>query len=102
MRFILTALLWVLTTVLLAVAIPLGWAQQHLVDIDGYTVLAQRAAADPDLQQAVAAELSTQIVALAGRQGSAAAPAMVRSVAGAYTRSPDFPAQFAQANRWDT
>lgn len=100
MRFILTALLWLLTTVMLAVAIPVGWAQQNLVRIDGYAALAQRAASNPDLQQAMAAELSTQIVSLAGREGAAAAPAVVRGVAGAYTRSPEFPAQFAQANRY--
>ncbi len=44
MRFLLTALLWILTTVLLAVAIPSAWAQQHLVDEGGYAAFTQRAA----------------------------------------------------------
>jgi len=99
-RFILTALLWLLTTALLAVAVPVGWAQQNLVRADGYAALAQRAAADRSLQQAVAGELSSQINALAGREDATATPAVIRAVAGAYVRSPEFPGQFAQANRY--
>ena len=44
MRFVLTALLWIVTTVLLAVAVPAAWAQQNVVDEDGYARLAQDAA----------------------------------------------------------
>ena len=96
MRFVLAALLWLLTTITLAVALPAVWAQQNLVGADGYAAFAQRAAADPALQQAVAAELTTQIGDLAS---SAVTPAVVSVVAANYTASSAFPAQFAQANR---
>ena len=69
MRFVLTALLWLLTTVALAVALPAAWAQQNVVDVDGYAAFAQRAAADPAVQEAVAAELTTQLVTLAANSG---------------------------------
>ena len=56
MRFVLTAMLWLVTTIALAVALPAAWAQQNVVDSDGYAAFSpQRAAADPALQQAVAA-----------------------------------------------
>ena len=62
MRFVATLLMWLVTTILLAVALPAAWAQQHLVDSDGYAALAQQAASNPALQSAMAAELSTQVV----------------------------------------
>ena len=54
MRFVATLLMWLVTTVLLALALPAAWVQQHLVDGDGYAALAQKAAADPGLQAATA------------------------------------------------
>ena len=36
MRFVATMLLWLVTTVLLAAAVPAAWAQQHLVDEGGF------------------------------------------------------------------
>ncbi|MFN8067605.1 MAG: hypothetical protein U0R77_02180 [Mycolicibacterium insubricum] len=99
MRTILTGLLWLLTTLTLAVAVPAGWAQQNLIRADGYAALAQRAASDQQLQAAVASQLSTQIVNLAGAE-SDIKPAVIRVVATSYTRSSAFPAQFAQANRY--
>ena len=60
MRFVLAALLWLLTTIGLAVAVPAGWVQQNVVDADGYAAFAQRAAADPALQRAVAGEPARQ------------------------------------------
>ena len=60
MRTILTGLLWLLTTLTLAVAVPAGWAQQNLIRADGYAALAQRAASDQQLQAAVASQLSTR------------------------------------------
>lgn len=95
MRFMLTALLWLLTTVALAVAIPSAWAQKNVVDVDGYGAFAQQAAADPALQQAVAGELTTQIIDL-GYSGN---QSLLAGVASAYTASSAFPGQFAQANR---
>ena len=68
MRFVLTALLWLLTTAALAVAIPAAWAQQHVVDVDGYAAMAQQAAHDPAVQDAVAAELATQLATLSASQ----------------------------------
>lgn len=36
MRSVATALAWLVTTLLLAVALPVLWAQQNLVDRSGY------------------------------------------------------------------
>jgi len=100
LRFVLTALLWLVTTIALAVALPAAWAQQHVVDADGYAAFAQRAAADPALQQAVAAELTTQLVTLAANSGYDVQTDLFGTAAAAYTRSSAFPGQFATANRF--
>ncbi|MGE2717320.1 hypothetical protein ACQI4L_24955 [Mycolicibacterium litorale] len=99
MRFVLTALLWLLTTVLLAVAVPAVWAQQHLVSEQGYAELAASAATDVRLQDAMADELTTQITALTADRGYSLNEMLVHQVAGAYTGNAGFPGQFAQANR---
>lgn len=96
MRFVATLLMWVVTTALLAVALPTAWAQLHLVDNDGYAALAQRAAADPALQSAMAAELTTQISTLS----STVDPLVVSKIARGYVAGSAFPDQFAQANRF--
>ena len=44
MRFLAALMLWLLTTVTLAAAVPAVWAQLHLVDEDGYAALAAEAA----------------------------------------------------------
>lgn len=96
MRFVrstATVLMWLVTTVLLAVALPAVWAQQHLIDRAGYAALAQRAAADPGLQSAMAGELTAQVGRLGGTDSTIVSP-----IARAYTASSSFPAQFAQAN----
>lgn len=99
LRSVGTVLMWLITTVLLAVALPAVWAQQHIVDRDGYAAMAQRAAADPGLQAAMAAELTAQV----GRLGDSDS-GVVSGIARAYTASSAFPQQFAQANafahRW--
>ncbi|GBE65370.1 hypothetical protein MFM001_18320 [Mycobacterium sp. MFM001] len=99
MRFAATALLWLFTTAALAAAVPMAWVQQNLVDADGYAALAQKAAGDPALQSAVAAELSAKATALISQRGSTADPSTVHQIATAYTAGPSFPPQFAQANR---
>jgi hypothetical protein len=100
MRSFATVLMWLITTVLLAAAVPAVWAQQHLIDREGYSALAQRAAADPDLQSAMAGELTAQV----GRLGSGVDSSVVSRIAAAYTAGSAFPAQFAKANgfvhRW--
>ncbi|MDA0251743.1 MAG: hypothetical protein O2892_08900 [Actinomycetota bacterium] len=100
MRSAATVLMWLITTLLLAAAVPAVWAQQHLVDRDGYSALAQRAAADPELQAAMAGELTAQV----GRLASGVDSSVVSRIAAAYTSGSAFPAQFAQANgfahRW--
>ncbi|GAA2784317.1 hypothetical protein [Mycolicibacterium pallens] len=96
MRFAATLLMWLVTTLLLAVALPAAWVQQHLVDEDGYAALAQKAAADPGLQSAMASELTSQV----GRLGTSVNTGTVSLVAAAYTASSSFPGQFAQANRF--
>ena len=99
MRFVATMLLWVVTTVALAAAIPAMWVQKNIVDADGYAAFARSAAKDPKLQQAMASELTTQIVSLGSNEGYQLNPDLVRGVTSAYTQNAGFPGQFAQANR---
>jgi hypothetical protein len=100
MRSLATVLMWIITTILVAAAIPAVWAQQHLVSESGYAELSQRAAADPALQSAIADELTAQV----GRLGSGVDGTLVGGIARTYTTSASFPAQFASANafahRW--
>jgi len=95
-RTVATALMWLVTTVLLAVAIPAVWAQHNLVDGAGYAALARKAAVDPELQSAVATELTTQV----GLLGSGVDSTIVSRIATAYTASSTFPGQFASANEF--
>ncbi|MBV8930695.1 MAG: hypothetical protein JO152_16360 [Mycobacteriaceae bacterium] len=99
MRFVVTMLLWLVTTAALAVAVPTVWAQKTVVNEDGYAALAQKAARDPQLQDAMASELTTQVTALATKRGYPLDAGVVGGVANAYTVSSSFPGQFAQANR---
>lgn len=100
MRFIATALVWIVATILVAVAVPAMWVQQNLVSQSGYAALAERAAKDPAVQSAMADELTAQV----GRFGTDVDGTFVRGIAGTYTASSVFPGQFAQANvfahRW--
>ena len=98
MRFFTAALFWLLATVMLAVTLPTAWAQSNLIDGDGYARLARRAAAQPALQDAVAAELTAQAVRLIRAQGFPINPSPVREAAAEYTSGPSFPAQFVQLN----
>jgi hypothetical protein len=98
-RFVATVFLWLVTTVALAAAIPAMWAQKNIVDANGYAAFAQSAAKDPNLQQAMASELTTQIVSLASNNGYDLNPDLVGGVTTAYTQNSGFPRQFAQANR---
>jgi competence protein ComGC len=98
-RFVATLVLWLVTTVVLAVAVPTMWAQRNVVSEDGYAALATSAAKDSKLQSAMASELTTQITALAADNGYNLNSDLVRSVATAYTANAGFPGQFAQANR---
>ena len=100
MRSAATVLMWVITTVLLAVALPAAWAQLHVVDRAGYSGLARQAAANPELQSAMAGELTAQV----GRLSASADSTVVSPISRAYTASSSFPVQFGQANafahRW--
>jgi len=101
-RFALTLLLWLATTVALAIAVPAAWAQLNIVDEDGYAALVLKAAGDPALQSAAAAELSTRAMALIAAHGGGNHPvdsAGVRGAATAFTAGPSFPPLFANANR---
>jgi len=99
-RSVAAMLMWLVTTALLAVAVPAVWAQQYLVDGAGYAALAQKAATDPELQSAMATELTTRV----GLLGSGVDSTVVSRIAAAYTASTAFPGQFAAANafahRW--
>lgn len=99
MRFLTALMLWLLTTVALAVAVPAMWVQLNVVDEDGYAALATSAARDQRLQNAMAGELTTEVIALGAEQGYQLNPELVRAVAVDYTRNSGFPGQFAQANR---
>jgi hypothetical protein len=98
-RFVATVFLWLVTTVALAVAVPTAWAQKNVVDENGYSALATSAAKEPQLQQAMANELGTQLKKLVEGTGYDVSTDLLRSAAGTYTASPVFPGQFAQANR---
>jgi hypothetical protein len=98
-RFAATALLWLLTTVALGVAVPTAWAQKNIIDVDGYAAMAEKAASDPALQAAVASELATKAVTLVNNRGYRVDSSEVHRAAAAYTASPSFPPHFADANR---
>ena len=99
MRFLTALMLWLVTTAALAVAVPAVWAQQTIVSEGGYAALAASAAEDARLQDAMAGELTTQVVSLGVDNGYTLNPELVRQVAISYTRNSGFPGQFAQANR---
>ncbi len=99
MRFFTALMLWLVTTAALAVAVPAVWAQQTIVSEGGYAALAASAAEDARLQDAMAGELTTQVVSLGVDNGYTLNPELVRQVAMSYTRNSGFPGQFAQANR---
>lgn len=102
MRFAVTLVLWLLTTVALAAAVPGAWAQVNIVNEGGYAALAQQAAGDPALQSAAAGELSTRAMALVAAGSEKRHPvdsAQVHDAAAAFTAGPSFPPLFAQANR---
>ena len=102
MRFALTVVLWLATTVALAVAVPAVWAQLNVVGEDGYAALAQKAAGDPALQSAAATELTTRAMALIAAHGGgkySVDSSQVHDTATAFTASPSFPPLFANANR---
>lgn len=99
MRLSATVLLWVVTTVALAVAVPLAWAKQNIVSADGYAALAEKAATDPALQAAAASELTTEAMTLIEQGGYQVNSSVVREAVAAYTAGSSFPAGFAQANR---
>jgi hypothetical protein len=98
-RFAVTLLLWLFTTVALAVAVPTAWAQTHVVDVDGYAAMSEKASGDPTLQAAVASELTTWALALINQRGYHVDSSMVHDVAAGYTAGQDFPPQFADTNR---
>lgn len=102
MRFAASVLLWLITTLALAVAVPAAWTQLHVVDAGGYAAMAREAASDPALQSAMAGELTTRAMALAAAHGGGGYPvdsSEVHDAASAFTAGPAFPPLFAQANR---
>jgi hypothetical protein len=101
-RLAVTLVLWLFTTVALAVAVPAAWAQLNIVNEGGYAALAQQAAADPALQSAAASELSTRATALIAAHSEKHRPvdsSQLHDAATAVTAGPSFPPLFAQANR---
>ncbi len=103
MRFaaaIFRLLLWLATTIAVAVAVPAMWVQMNIVNEDGYVAVAQRAAGDPALQSAAAGELTTRAMALIAAHGREPVDSSrVRAAAAAFTAGPEFPPLFARVNR---
>jgi hypothetical protein len=103
-RLVVTVLLWLVTTVLLAVAVTSMWAQRNIVDANGYASFAASAAKDSQLQQAMAGLLTTEVTKILSGYGEVSDVDLIRGVASAYTTTPSFPGQFALANavghRW--
>lgn len=97
MRILATLLAWLITTAMLAVAVPIAWVQLNLVDDNGFAALSQRAAHNPALQAAVAGELANQAVWLIRERGLAVDYSQVRDITAAYTAGPAFPPRFARA-----
>jgi hypothetical protein len=81
------------------VAVPTAWAQKNVVDEGGYSAFAASAAKEPELQQAMADELTAQLVTLADNSGFDVGSDLLRGAATTYTRGQAFPGQFAAANR---
>lgn len=104
MRAITALLLWLITTVMLVLAVPTAWVQLNLVEASGFAALTHRAAESPALQTAVAGELTAQAERLIGERGYYVDRSLVRQVATAYTTGSSFPRQFADigqsAHRW--
>jgi hypothetical protein len=98
-RFLAALLSWLITTAMLTVAVPTAWAQRNLVDVNGYAALAQRAASDPTLRSAVAAELTMKALRLIRENGYDVDASLVSDVADSFTAGPSFPPQLAQASR---
>lgn len=99
MRLVATLFLWIITTAALAVAVPIMWAQRNVVDVNGYSALSASAARDPQLQEAMAGELGTQLKKTVNGTGYDVSVDLLRGAAGTYTASAVFPGQFAQANK---
>ena len=79
-----------------------GGRSCNIVDEDGYAAFAQKAAGDPALQSAVAAELTTRAMALMAAHGGgkySVDSSQVHDTATAFTSGPSFPPLFANANR---
>jgi hypothetical protein len=94
--------LWLATTLALAVAIPAAWLQLNIVNEGGYAALAQKAADDPALQSAAAAELTTRAMALIAEHGGGQYPvdgSQVHDAATTFTAGREFPPLFAEVNR---
>lgn len=99
MRFIATLLFWLLTTAALAIALPAAWAQHTVVDEDGYAAVATSTGKDPALQEAMAAELTAQLVILGAHSGFDTNESLFSGVTRAYTASAPFPGHYALLNR---
>jgi hypothetical protein len=97
-----TVMLWLATTVALAVAVPAAWLQLNFVSEDGYAAMARQASGDAALQSAVTGELTTRAMALIAARNGGRSPvdeSLVRGAAAAFTAGPAFPPLFVNANR---
>jgi hypothetical protein len=98
-RFAAAFLCWLVATIALAAAVPAGWAERNLISSDGYAALSSSAAGDPALRNAMASLLAAQAARIGRDKGYNVDDDAVHKVAVAYTASPSFPRQFADANR---
>lgn len=99
MRLVTTVFLWLITTALLAVAVPTMWAQRNVVDDGGFAALAESAAEKPQLQHAMARILATEVSTAMDDTGYDVDYELIIGTASAYTANPTFPGQFALATK---
>ena len=78
---------------------PRRGRSSNVVDADGYAAFAQSAATDPGLQQAMASELTTQMVTLAANSGYDVRPTWCAERRRRTPGAPAFPASSPPANR---
>lgn len=92
MRTLGAGLLTLIATIAVVCAVPSLWAQERIVDPGGFTSFVEPMATDRAIQDLIADELSVQI----SDQASGVVPSSIIAPATrAYTRSDQFPADFA-------
>ncbi|MFT4125663.1 MAG: hypothetical protein QM662_05480 [Gordonia sp. (in: high G+C Gram-positive bacteria)] len=93
MRTFLSALLTLIAMAAITVAVPSMWLSQRVIDGDGFVAVVSPLSGEPVVQSFIADAITEQA---ASRSGIPAASTVIRPLAGAYTRSDQFTADFAK------